>query len=256
MSYWSVRGEQSTSSEITALTNLAALATSGSGQFIRKTGALTFENATAAASLSIAFDDLTDVTISSAVQGSLLYHNGTDWVNLGPGTNGQVLKSQGPNLNVTWGTDNTGSVGATTELDNLGTTSINKSLLFNADATYDIGSSTVGINDLHLGLAGVINFDGGDVTITHGANVITVAGGDLALGANNITMTGSLGATGARLTKGWFADLEVTNAIVGSITGNAATLTFADEATDTSFFIAFVTAVSGSLPGKTNTNLT
>ena len=44
------------------------------------------------------------------------------------------------------------------------------------------------------------------------------------------TMTGdilgsvSLGATGTRLTKGWFTDLEVTNAIAGSITGNAATV--------------------------------
>lgn len=50
-------------------------------------------------------------------------------------------------------------------------------------------------------------------------------GGDLALAANNITMTGSLGATGARLTKGWFTDLQVTNAIVGGVTGNAATAT-------------------------------
>jgi hypothetical protein len=39
-------------------------------------------------------------------------------------------------------------------------------------------------------------------------------------------MTGSLGATGARLTKGWFTDLEVTNDIAGDITGNAATATF------------------------------
>jgi hypothetical protein len=39
-----------------------------------------------------------------------------------------------------------------------------------ADATYDIGTSTVGINDLHIGsTGGVINFDGGDVTITHSA---------------------------------------------------------------------------------------
>src|SRR3990167_3400389 len=257
MSYISVRGEQSTSSEITALTNLAALATSASGEFIRKTGALTFENATAAASLSIAFTDLTDVTITSAVQGSVLYHNGTAWVNLGPGSAGQVFKSQGPNSNPEWGTDNTGdATGATTELDNLGTTSINAALLFSADATHDIGSSTVGINDLHLGSGGVVNFDGGDVTLTHSANTLTLAGGTLALGANDITMTGSLGATGARLTKGWFTDLEVTNAIAGSITGNAATLTFADEATDTTCFITFVTAASGSLPGKTNTNLT
>jgi len=47
------------------------------------------------------------------------------------------------------------------------------------DATYDIGTTTVGINDIHFGLGGIINFDGGDVTITHGANAITVAGGDL-----------------------------------------------------------------------------
>lgn len=53
---------------------------------------------------------------------------------------------------------------------------------------------------------------------------LTVAG-TLAMGANNITCTGSLGTTGARLTKGWFTDLQVTNAIAGSITGSAPTLT-------------------------------
>lgn len=47
----------------------------------------------------------------------------------------------------------------------------------------------------------------------------------IALGVNNLTMTGSLGTTGARLTKGWFTDLQVTNAIAGSITGNASTVT-------------------------------
>jgi hypothetical protein len=36
--------------------------------------------------------------------------------------------------------------------------------------------------------------------------------GDLALTTHNITLTGSLGATGAgKLTKGWFTDLEITN---------------------------------------------
>ena len=47
MSQISIQGEQSTSSEITALTNLAALAASEAGQFIRKTGILTFENSAA-----------------------------------------------------------------------------------------------------------------------------------------------------------------------------------------------------------------
>lgn len=44
MSYFSVQGEQSTSTEIAALTNLTNLATSGATQAIRKTGATTFEN--------------------------------------------------------------------------------------------------------------------------------------------------------------------------------------------------------------------
>lgn len=49
--------------------------------------------------------------------------------------------------------------------------------------------------------------------------------GTLAMGSNSITSTGSIGTTGSRLTKGWFTDLEVTNAIAGSVTGNAATVT-------------------------------
>ncbi len=36
--------------------------------------------------------------------------------------------------------------------------------------------------------------------------------GDITLSTNSITMTGSIGATGARVTKGWFADIESTNA--------------------------------------------
>ncbi|OGS08547.1 MAG: hypothetical protein A2270_01250 [Elusimicrobia bacterium RIFOXYA12_FULL_51_18] len=50
-------------------------------------------------------------------------------------------------------------------------------------------------------------------------------GGALDMGANNITMTGSLGVTGSRLLKGWFTDLEVTNPIAGSVTGSAGTVT-------------------------------
>jgi hypothetical protein len=41
----------------------------------------------------------------------------------------------------------------------------------------------------------------------------------------DVTLSGSLGVTGTRVSKGWFTDLEVTNAIVGSVTGNAATVT-------------------------------
>lgn len=40
----------------------------------------------------------------------------------------------------------------------------------------------------------------------------------------NVLFTGDIGITGTRVTKGWFTDLQVTNAIAGSITGNAATV--------------------------------
>jgi hypothetical protein len=43
---------------------------------------------------------------------------------------------------------------------------------------------------------------------------------------------------------------------VGTFTGNADTVTWANEATDTTCFIGFATAASGSLAPKTNTNMT
>jgi hypothetical protein len=47
-------------------------------------------------------DDLTDVVITSGAQGDVLYHNGTNWVNLAAGTNGQVLTSGGAGANPSW----------------------------------------------------------------------------------------------------------------------------------------------------------
>ena len=40
-----------------------------------------------------------------------------------------------------------------------------------------MGSTTKGWNDLHLGSGGVINLDGGDVTLTHSSNLVTITGG-------------------------------------------------------------------------------
>ena len=40
----------------------------------------------------------------------------------------------------------------------------------------------------------------------------------------NLQLTGDIGSTGTRITKGWFTDLEATNAIAGSITGQAGTV--------------------------------
>jgi len=159
-----------------------------------------------------------------------------------------------------------------------------------------LGTSSLEFSDLYLADGGVINLGNDqDVTLTHIAdtgvrlnaamqlqfrdeniyvaslndgyldleadtgvrlNAPVTVGGTLALGANSITMSGSIGVTGTRVTKGWFTDLEVTNAIAGSVTGNAATVTVADEASDTTCFPMFATAATGSLGGKTNAGLT
>jgi len=57
------------------------------------------------------------------------------------------------------------------------TAEISSSLVPDADATYDLGSSSKGWNDLHLGSGGIINLDGGDVTLTHSSNLVTITGG-------------------------------------------------------------------------------
>lgn len=66
---------------------------------------------------------------------------------------------------------------------------------------------------LHLnGTNGVINFYNGDVTLTQSSNLLTLAGGNISLGANSLLGTGSIGATGSgKLAKGWFTNLEITN---------------------------------------------
>lgn len=81
---------------------------------------------------------------------------------------------------------------------------------------------------------GGVSFDGtANITVSSATAGFTVSGGDLAIGANNLTITGSIGSTGSRSLKGWFTDLQVTNAISGSITGNSATVTNGVYTTDT-----------------------
>lgn len=47
--------------------------------------------------------------------------------------------------------------------------------------------------------------------LTLGADQSATFAGTVALGANSITMSGSIGVTGTRVTKGWFTDIESTN---------------------------------------------
>ncbi len=59
---------------------------------------------------------------------------------------------------------------------------------------------------------GGVSFDGtANITVSTATGGFTVSGGNLALGANSITMSGSIGVTGTRVTKLWATDIESTN---------------------------------------------
>lgn len=94
-----------------------------------------------------------------------------------------------------------------------------------------LGTTALMFSDLFLASGAVINFNNGNVTLTHSAGVLTLGGtATLALGTNSITMTGSLAATGARVTKGWFTDVESTNMItINGTSLSSATATFTNK---------------------------
>lgn len=66
---------------------------------------LTITGTTMTASASApALNDVTDVSLTTPAQGDILYFNGTNWVNLGVGTSGQFLQTQGAAANPQWAT--------------------------------------------------------------------------------------------------------------------------------------------------------
>ena len=56
---------------------------------------------------------------------------------------------------------------------------VDGNMLPNANNTTALGSAAAQWSDAFLGSGAVVNFDNGDMTLTHGANLLTVAGGQL-----------------------------------------------------------------------------
>lgn len=172
-------------------------------------------------------------TITSGSSGNILYNNAGilgEMTTTGSGT--VVALATSPSIttslvtgstsfdlvNTTATTLNIGGAATTFALGGTPTTTLTANLFTNATAaattkTINLGTGAAASSTTNINIGSA---NGGTTTI----NSPTTA-----LGTGSITMTGSLGTTGARLTKGWFTDLEVTNAIVGSITGSAPTLT-------------------------------
>ena len=64
-----------------------------------------------------------------------------------------------------------------------------------------LGTSSLMWSDLFLASGGVINFNNGDVTITHASNTLTLAGGNLAITGNLAVTDTALNATTGRVGK-------------------------------------------------------
>ena len=216
-----------TATEVAVLNSIAALADPGADRIMFwDESANAFAWLTAGAGLTITD---TTITASAAVPSVITVANeATDTScfplfvtaatgDLGPKSNaGLTFNSSTAELGATLfaGAFN-GTLGATTANTIVGTTiTANTGLVPDANDGAYIGTSALGFSDLFLASGAVIDFNGGASTITHSANTLTIGGSGattLALGANNLTMTGSLAATGARVTKGWFTDIEITN---------------------------------------------
>src|SRR3990167_6801300 len=139
-----------------------------------------------------------DITVSAALdlisstQGVILYRGASSWAALAVGTSGQILQSCGVAANPSWLTSTgiTGSLGATDNVvpraNGIGTTTIQAGLFVNDDSgniypsTTDVGALGTATNmwaDLFVASGAVINFNNGDITVTHSANVLAFAGG-------------------------------------------------------------------------------
>lgn len=121
-------------------------------------------------SSSIAADDITigdsEVTVSTSVGN----------VNLNAPT-GSDVKVKINNTDV--------AVVGSTGLDVTGTVSASTSFIPDTNDGATLGTSSLQFSDLFLASGAVVNFNNGDVTMTHATNAITFAGGNVAIADNN-----------------------------------------------------------------------
>mgnify|MGYP003552766408 CR=1 FL=1 len=125
------------------------------------------------------------------------------------------------------------------------------SVLATANDSGALGASGTAFSDLFLASGGVINWNAGASTLTHSLNTLTLGGSGVttfALGTNSLTMTGSLAATGARVTKGWFTDVESTNMVtIGGTSLTTVAQTFQNKTiTNSNNVLGGVTMTLGS----------
>lgn len=105
-------------------------------------------------------DDLSDVTVTGAAQGAIIYNNGTNWVHLAAGTAGNVLQTNGAGANPSWETVPGGGVS-----------------LVSYENPFTEAATVVIANDLYPNGDSYATFDSTDYVSYSGAN--------LAVGSND-----------------------------------------------------------------------
>jgi len=98
------------------------------------------------------------------------------------------------------GLEITASDAANKALSNLASVAINTALLPGTSDSIALGSTTKQWSDLFLGDASVINFNNGDVTITHSANKLDIDGGVVDFGSTPTVNGSSVYYSGASIT--------------------------------------------------------
>jgi len=186
---------------------------------------------TTAINASLIADSADDTDLGSATY---------EWRNIYVGTAGKIYMGTSQEIALEVTDANTLAITASAAVVLSGGLTVTGALLPAAASTHSIGSATFEWADLYLDDTGYVYFGiGQDVHIQRtGANTMTITAsggvtfsagvsvsGTLALGANNITMSGSIGVTGTRVTKGWFTDLEISN--VPTVGGVAMTAIYA-----------------------------
>ena len=101
-----------------------------------------------------------------------------------------------------------------------GTATVQTAITSSVAGTANLGTTSVPWSNLYIKDNGSIYFDAGDVYLYHptvAPNELWMVGGAFRIQAGSLLMnSGSIGATGERVVKGWFTDLEVTNTITGT----------------------------------------
>src|SRR3990167_8264372 len=197
-------------------------------------------------------DLINDLTAIAYANGTLIVSNGTDWIGFLSGTSGQQLRTTAAGT-LEWftATAGTGDVtGPSSSNDNAitrfdgaaGKTIQNSGVIIDdsnnilpiANNASQLGSTTSAFADLFIGDGGVLNFNNGDITVTHSTDVLRFAGGEYTFAGTIYPTTndgGSLGSSTSAFSDLFLASGSVVNWAAGDVTltHTAGKLTFGGD---------------------------